>query len=42
VISGILGRISPGAIEKYLKVDVEMLRQCALNPQEALENAELA
>jgi len=34
VISEILGQISPEAIEKYLKVDVEMLRQCAINPQE--------
>ena len=34
VISEILGQISPDAVEKYLKVDVEMLRECALNPQE--------
>jgi site-specific recombinase XerD len=39
VISEILGQISPDAIEKYLKVDVEMLRQCAINPQEVFANA---
>jgi site-specific recombinase XerD len=39
VISEILGQISPDAIEKYLKVDVEMLRQCALNPQEVFADA---
>jgi site-specific recombinase XerD len=33
VISEILGQLSPDAVEKYLKVDVEMLRQCAINPQ---------
>ena len=38
VISEILGQIAPDAIEKYLKVDIEMLRQCALNPQEVFEN----
>jgi site-specific recombinase XerD len=38
VISEILGQIAPDGIEKYLKVDVEMLRQCALNPQEVFEN----
>lgn len=42
VISEILGQISPDAIEKYLKVDVEMLRQCALDPQEVFENADRA
>jgi len=39
VISEILGQLSPDAVEKYLKVDVEMLRQCALNPQEVFEDA---
>ena len=39
VISEILGQLSPDAVEKYLKVDVEMLRECALNPQEVFANA---
>ena len=34
VISEILGQVSPDVIEKYLKVDIESLRQCALNPEE--------
>jgi len=39
VISEILCQISPEAVESYLKVDVEMLRECALNPQEVFVNA---
>ena len=38
-ISGILGQTSPDAIEKYLKVNVESLRECALNPEDVFEYA---
>ena len=38
VISGILGQVSPDVIEQYLKVDVESLRQCALDPAEVIAN----
>jgi site-specific recombinase XerD len=34
VIAEILGQVSPDAIEKYLKVDIESLRRCALDPEE--------
>ena len=34
VISDILGHISSDSTAVYLKVDVEMLRECALNPEE--------
>lgn len=40
VISEILGQVSADAIEKYLKVDIESLRQCALNPEEVLLDAD--
>jgi len=39
VITGILGQVSPEAVEKYLKVDVESLRCCALDPEEVFSNA---
>lgn len=34
VISEILGHTSPQEVETYLKVDIERLRLCALNPEE--------
>jgi site-specific recombinase XerD len=39
VISGVLCQLSPEMVEKYLKVDVESLRQCAINPGEVFINA---
>jgi len=39
VISDILGHISTDSTAVYLKVDVDMLRECALNPEEVWENA---
>ncbi|MBT9132711.1 MAG: Tyrosine recombinase XerC [Firmicutes bacterium] len=39
VISDILGHISTDSTAVYLKVDVDMLRECALNPEAVLENA---
>jgi site-specific recombinase XerD len=34
VISDILGHLSTDSTAVYLKVDVAMLRECALNPEE--------
>jgi len=39
VISDILGHISTDSTAVYLKVDVDMLRECALNPEAVWENA---
>jgi site-specific recombinase XerD len=39
VISEILGHASPHEVDVYLKVDIENLRQCALNPEEVFTNA---
>mgnify|MGYP002621250276 CR=1 FL=1 len=39
VISDILGHISTDSTAVYLKVDVDMLRECALNPEAVLGNA---
>lgn len=36
VISDILGHVSSDTTAVYLKVDVDMLRECALNPEEVL------
>jgi len=38
IISEVLGHTDPNAVEAYLKVDTEMLRRCALNPDEVFEN----
>ncbi|MBS4054917.1 MAG: tyrosine-type recombinase/integrase [Thermaerobacter sp.] len=38
VISDILGHISTDSTAVYLKVDVDMLRECALNPEAVLVN----
>jgi integrase/recombinase XerD len=38
VISDILGHVSSDSTAIYLKVDVEMLRECALNPEGVLSN----
>lgn len=38
VISEILGHASPHEVDTYLKVDIENLRQCALNPEEVFLN----
>ena len=38
VISDILGHISSDSTAVYLKVDVEMLRECALNPEEVFQS----
>jgi site-specific recombinase XerD len=40
VISEILGHTSSEAVEKYLKVDIESLRYCALDPEEVFANAD--
>jgi len=40
VISGILGHTTPHDVEVYLKVDIERLRLCALNPEEVFANAD--
>jgi len=37
VISDILGHISSDSTAVYLKVDVDMLRECALNPEEVFK-----
>jgi len=37
VISDILGHVSSDSTAVYLKVDVDMLRECALNPEEVFE-----
>ncbi|MEK3885827.1 site-specific integrase [Paenibacillus sp. PL2-23] len=39
VISDILGHVSSDSTAVYLKVDVEMLRECALNPEGVLPHA---
>ena len=38
VISDILGHVSSDSTAVYLKVDVEMLRECALNPEGVFES----
>jgi site-specific recombinase XerD len=38
VISDILGHVSSDSTAVYLKVDVEMLRECALNPEEVFQS----
>ncbi len=38
VISDILGHVSSDSTAVYLKVDVDMLRECALNPEEVFES----
>jgi integrase/recombinase XerD len=38
VISDILGHVSSDSTAVYLKVDVDMLRECALNPEEVLSH----
>ena len=38
VISDILGHISSDSTAVYLKVDVEMLHECALNPEEVFQS----
>jgi len=38
VISDILGHVSSDSTAVYLKVDVDMLRECALNPEEVFQS----
>jgi integrase/recombinase XerD len=38
VISDILGHVSSDSTAVYLKVDVDMLRECALNPEGVFES----
>ena len=38
VISDILGHVSTDSTAVYLKVDVDMLRECALNPEEVFQS----
>ncbi len=38
VISDILGHVSSDSTDVYLKVNVDMLRECALNPEEVFQS----
>jgi site-specific recombinase XerD len=38
VISDILGHVSSDSTAVYLKVDIDMLRECALNPEEVFQS----
>lgn len=38
VISDILGHVSTDSTAVYLKVDIDMLRECALNPEEVFQS----
>lgn len=38
-ISAVLGHSNPASTNRYLRADIEKLRLCALNPEEALEYA---
>lgn len=38
-ISAVLGHSDPASTNRYLRVDIEKLRLCALNPEEVLNNA---
>jgi site-specific recombinase XerD len=39
IISEVLGHASPHEVNAYLKVDIENLRRCALNPEEVFSDA---